>query len=273
MTFSTRFPRDAWLARLGLDAPPPATSDGLAALHLAQAKTIPFENLDVRLRHGVSLAPEALVRKLLTARRGGYCFELNELLRLGLAASGFEVRALLARVLSGRPEPGPRSHEVLVVALGAHRFLADVGFGGPGLRAPLPLEPGRAETQAGEVFRLAEDGRLGLVLQKRRDEEPWADLYAFDPRETTLPIDIVAANHFTATWPGSPFRQHLMAARATETGRIALSDLAFDETVDGRRRTETVAPAALVGLLAGRFGLRLEAEDRIAVEALAAAMT
>lgn len=271
MTPSTPFPREAWLARLGLTAPPPVTPDGLAALHLAQAQCVPFENLDVRLQRGVSLAPQALARKLVAGRRGGYCFELNELLRLGLGASGFQVRAQLARVLWGRPEPGPRSHEILVVELGAHRFLADVGFGGPGLRLPLPLEPGAEAIQAGETFRLTEHAALGLVLQKRVGAAPWADLYVFDLAETTLPGDIVAANHFTATWPGSPFRQHVMAARATETGRIALRDLEFCETAEGGRRTKILKPAALPSLLAERFGLDLPVETRIAVEAVVAA--
>jgi len=265
------FPHEAWLARLGIGTAPPVTPDGLAALHLAQVQRIPFENLDVRLQRGVSLTPRALARKLLAGRRGGYCFELNELLRLGLEALGFQVRARLARVLWDRPEPGPHSHEILVAELAGHRFLADVGFGGPGLRLPLALEPGSEADQAGETFRIRRHSDLGLVLQKRVGAAPWADLYAFDPAETTLPVDIVAANHFTATWPGSPFRQHVMAARATEAGRIALRDLEFAETTAGERHTQRLKPAALSGLLAERFGLDLPVEMRIAVEAIVAA--
>lgn len=247
------------------------TPDGLAAVHLAQAQRVVFENLDVRLRRGVSLAPEALARKLLAGRRGGYCFELNELLRLGLEASGFRVRARLARVLWGRTEPGPRGHEILLVDLAGRTFLADVGFGGPGLREPLPFEAGAQASQAGESFRVAQQASLGLVLQKRADDGAWADLYAVDPRETTLPVDIVAANHLAATWPGSLFRQHLLAARATEGGRIALRDLEFTETAAGRRRTRRLAPAAIPGLLAERFGLQIPVEMQFALEAIVAA--
>ena len=99
---------DAYLGRIRLSGAQGVNEDRLEALHRAQVYTIPFENFDILLGRGIALEPEALVDKLVHRRRGGYCFELNGLLRLALEASGFEVRRLLARVHMGR---GPSARD------------------------------------------------------------------------------------------------------------------------------------------------------------------
>ncbi|EGP6150975.1 N-hydroxyarylamine O-acetyltransferase, partial [Salmonella enterica] len=53
------------------------TVEALRTLHLAHNCAIPFENLDVLLPREIQLDETALEEKLLYARRGGYCFELN----------------------------------------------------------------------------------------------------------------------------------------------------------------------------------------------------
>ena len=81
---------NAYFARIGLD---PAGLEGpelLFAMHRAHAMTIPFENLDPYFRRPVSLDPDALFDKLVTRRRGGYCFEMNGLFCLATRALGFD---------------------------------------------------------------------------------------------------------------------------------------------------------------------------------------
>ena len=74
------------------------TLDTLRGLVFAHATSVPFENLDVLLGRGVSLADDDVERKLVTDRRGGYCFEQNSLLLRALSALGFEATPLSARV-------------------------------------------------------------------------------------------------------------------------------------------------------------------------------
>jgi N-hydroxyarylamine O-acetyltransferase len=66
-------------------------------------QTIPFENLDVLLGRPIDLSPTALAHKLITSRRGGYCFEQNGLLLEVLGAMGFDAKPLSARVRYQRP--------------------------------------------------------------------------------------------------------------------------------------------------------------------------
>ena len=74
---------DAWLARLGIAAPPSPTLQALDAVLAAHLATIPFENVDPLLRRPVRIDLDAVFDKLVTRRRGGYCFELNTLLGAG----------------------------------------------------------------------------------------------------------------------------------------------------------------------------------------------
>ncbi|MCQ5003354.1 arylamine N-acetyltransferase, partial [Escherichia coli] len=54
-----------------------ANIDTLRALDLKHNCTIPFDNLDVLLPMEIQLDDQSLEEKLLTARRGGYCFAQN----------------------------------------------------------------------------------------------------------------------------------------------------------------------------------------------------
>ena len=87
---------DAYLARIGYHGPRHASREVLVALHEAHQASIPFENLDILLGREISLELDALQRKLVSGRRGGYCFEQNTLFRAVLEALGFRVTSLAA---------------------------------------------------------------------------------------------------------------------------------------------------------------------------------
>lgn len=73
------FDRSAYLARIGYQGPVVPSMETLRGLHLSHVLTVPFENLDIHLGRPISLEPSALFEKIVTSRRGGYCFELNGL--------------------------------------------------------------------------------------------------------------------------------------------------------------------------------------------------
>ena len=114
----------------------------LRSLHRAYVMTVPFENCDIHLGQPISLERSDLFRKIVSGRRGGYCFELNGLFALLLEQLGGEVIRLAACVLYGNQGARPRSHQLLLVQLGASRWMVNVGFGGNGLREPFPLTDG-----------------------------------------------------------------------------------------------------------------------------------
>src|SRR5687768_6027378 len=93
--------RARYLSRMGTPSTAGGPSaDGLAALHAAHLWTIPFENLDIHLGRPIRLDEASLVAKVVTARRGGFCYELNGLFAALLQSLGYQVSLLSARVYS-----------------------------------------------------------------------------------------------------------------------------------------------------------------------------
>jgi len=132
----------AYLSRIGLDRPPRADLAGLTALHRAHLRAIPYENLDVQLGRPVTIDRPAIFDKLVTRRRGGWCYEMNGLLGWALGELGFRVtRATGAVMRELRGESAAGNHLVLKVELDEGLYLADVGFG-DGSLDPIPVRPG-----------------------------------------------------------------------------------------------------------------------------------
>jgi len=235
---------DAYLARIGFSGSPKVSLESLRALHLAHARSVPFENVDIQLGLPIRLDLASLERKIVRDRRGGYCFEQNALFAAVLRALGFSVTTLAARVRWGATGPTARTHMLLEVEVEGERFLADVGFG-RGVVEPLAMIVDREQTQDGDTYRLIERGE-GLLLQTR-EGDAFIDLYAFD-REPHFPVDYEVANHWTSTHPTSRFVQGLIAALPTPCGRVSLRnrtlslpgesprEIAIEEVVDVLRR-------------------------------------
>jgi N-hydroxyarylamine O-acetyltransferase len=213
---------DAYFNRIAYAGPRTATLATLRAIHGLHPAAIPFENLDPLLGRPVLLDLDALQRKLVDARRGGYCFEQNTLLRAVLDALGFSVTILAARVLWMAPPgapPNPRTHMVLKVELEEGPFIADVGFGGYLAPAPVKLAEGIEQQNAGRTLRLVRTGdEFGLQVRLGAN---WRDAYRFT-LEPQLPIDLEVVNWFTSTHPESRFRNNLLIQRLTPQGRVSL---------------------------------------------------
>ena len=256
---------EAYLERIGLRGRP-----GLAQLHRAHVSSIPFENLDPHRGVPVSLDPEAVQRKLVAERRGGYCFEHNLLLREALEALGAEVDLMLARVRLGAPAGAtrPRSHLILRVRHDGDVWHADAGFGAGSLLEPIPFGSGGVHEQSGWRFRVVEDGQE-LVLQTE-DGSGWNDLYGFVPEPVPF-VDLETSNWFTCTHPRSPFVTGLNVTSHHQDGtRVSLSDwvaLALTKETPQGRVVTPIERAAIPELLATSFGLPgfvLDGEGRIA---------
>lgn len=214
-----------YLDRITHQAEPPGLP-ALAGLQRAQMAAIPFENTDPFLGHLPNLSPEAVWRKLVLERRGGYCLELNALYGMALAALGHDARPILGRVRMGAPVGGRRAHLAWLVTLEGVEYLTDTGFGGPGPDQPLPL--GRSEPIATPlgVFRLCPDLASGEWVLERQTDDGWFTLYGFD-RRPPAPGEIDEANRICALSAQSPFPSNLMLFRIAEGKRAGLMNLRF----------------------------------------------
>lgn len=254
----------AWLKRLSFSGVPSPTLGTLEKIIGAHQEQFPFENISVFCGETPSLEPDALADKLIFGGRGGYCFELNLFLALGLERLGYEVRPMMARVIWGRDEPGPLTHFLLRVSIDGEDWLADVGFGGPGPSGPIKLaQPSSIFLLDGVEFKVEVDANIGQVLQRLSYDGAWEPLYVFT-EELIGDDEIGAGNRLAASGPGSIFRRALMAARRKGNRRIVLSGSRFRcyEGTSLLTETELSDCAQILDCLEAEFGINLDDETK-----------
>jgi N-hydroxyarylamine O-acetyltransferase len=198
-----------YLERIAYSGPVEPTLAVLQQLHLLHPQSIPFENLAPYTGKKVSLGIDAIAEKMLTQRRGGYCFEHNTLLLAVLREIGFQVTPLIARVrwqVPAEVETG-LTHMLLRVDIKGRSWLADVAFGSTTQTAPLELLTDVPQQTPHGVFRLVqvqakvqESGAgetLGLEFQTPAG---WQTVYHY----TLAPaaeVDFEIGNWYTSTHP------------------------------------------------------------------------
>lgn len=244
-----------YLDRIHYAGPTEPVLQTLRQIHLAHLMTVPFENLSVLNKQTVVLDEAALYDKIVTRKRGGFCYELNGLLAWLLRALGFQVTLLSARVANDDGNLSPEfDHLVLQVSL-ADPWLLDVGFGDC-FGLPLRLNTSREQVQAGSAFRIVQDGAERIML--RRDfGKPWREEYRFtlQPRQFDEfgPMCI-----YHQTSPESPFTHRRVCSRNTPNGRITISDMRLISTCFGQRTERLLRDEAeLSQVLQTEFGIQV----------------
>lgn len=265
---------NAYFARIGYTEAADANLGTVRALVAAHNRSIPFENLDPLMGVPVAdLSVEALCDKLVTRRRGGYCYEHNGLLGYVLEQLGFDVQRLAGRVVwmqQGEALPA-QTHQVLAVRLpddsdSGDPYLVDVGFGGQTLTSPIRLVAGPVQRTRHEPYRLREHAE-GFELQVEIRGE-WQSLYLLSSRPQPR-IDLEVGSWYVSTHPASGFVVGLSAALVTDDARWNLRGrhLAVHRA-DGTEKTRLDTAGQVLDVLTDRFGIDLsDLGDRSEVEA------
>jgi len=241
----------AYLERIGLPRPDRPDAEYLRRLHGRHLHTVPFENLSIHLGEDVPLDEDALSDKIVTRRRGGYCYEVNGLLSALLRALGYRVSLLAVRV-HGDNGFGPLSHLALRVDL-EEPWLVDVGFGRH-TEFPLRIDDRGEQKDPGGVFRIEEtpDGDLDVY----RDATPQHRIEQ-RPRELA---DFTMAHWYQRFAPASHFTHSPFCTILTDTGMITLAGRRLITTTQGGVRSEETLTGDAQVLAAYRthFGVTLD---------------
>lgn len=249
---------ERYLARIGLPAAPPAADmDGLRTLQRAHLGTVPFENLSIHLGERIDLT--ALPDKIVTRRRGGFCYELNGSFARLLTALGYTVTLHSARVWGGRRYGPPFDHLVLRVRLD-EPWLVDVGFG-RFAHFPLRLDArGPQPDPAGSfVVEDRDHGDVEILMDGERQ-------YRVDPRPYEL-ADFGPTCWWQSTSPESHFTRSLTCSMLTaDGGRVTLSGdrLIVTDPAGGREERVLDGDEAVLAAYRERFGLVLDRVPRVA---------
>ncbi|MBC8038845.1 MAG: arylamine N-acetyltransferase [Rhizobiales bacterium] len=241
----------AYLDRINYRGAVEPTLECLTGVHRQHALTVPYENIDVQLGYALDQDISRIYDKIITRRRGGWCYELNGLLQWALQEIGFDVTRVVAGIhRHDRGDAVLGNHLVLLVRLDG-TFIADLGLG-DGIREPIPLHPGTHR-----------QGALEFNLENRDDgywrfhNHSFGYPAKFDFRE--IPADemqLEAKCRFLQVSEDSVFVQNL-ACQIMDlenvtclTGRVLRHKRA-----DGTEKTLLNSPAELEATLHQVFGI------------------
>lgn len=201
-------------------------------------RTIPFENLSIHENEPIVLQEELLFDKIVTRKRGGFCYELNGLFAALLREFGFEVAMLSASVAKNEGGFGPDfDHMTLMVSL-KERWLVDVGFG-DSFQQPLLIDSRDVQPEGERSYQLEDDGSY-LVLKEKKNDGEWKAQYRFSLQPWGLG-DYEEMCRYHQTSPQSTFTQKRLCSMAKPNGRATLSDMRLIETVGEEKRERILA--------------------------------
>lgn len=240
----------AYLARVGFTGEPRPDLQTLDALHRRHVDTIPFENLDVQLGRAGTTDVAAAFDKLVTRRRGGWCYEQNGLFGWALGQIGVDVIRLSAGVMrESKGDAQMGNHLCLLVRLDGAEWLADVGFGGS-LAAPMRLETTERH-DAPYSLDLAPLGDGHWRFWENDGGVPFSFDFRLEPADEAR---LSAKCEEQRTSPTSPFVQNLVVQRRQGDRHFALRGRVISETGTGEKRV-LKSPEELVDVLRTRFDL------------------
>lgn len=249
---------EAYFKKIKYDGDKNPSLETLRKIHFLHPQVLPFENLNPFLTIPVLLDDRSIQQKMIFSDRGGYCFEHNLLLGGILKEIGFKVTQLAARIMWKNPEEKvtAKGHMLLLVQVEDRLYLADVGFGGLTLTAPLLLQPEIEQSTPHEIFRLLKDGEYYILQALIKNQ--WKASYKFTLEEQFLP-DYQVSSWYLSNHPESHFVTGLIAARTTAEGRYNLHDqkLSIHSSNGRTEKREFTSPEALEEILRTFFSIRL----------------
>ncbi|MCE2595724.1 arylamine N-acetyltransferase [Motilimonas cestriensis] len=215
--------------------------DFLQRLNRAHLTHYTFNSLSVVLGEDMPLDIVHLHNKIVTRRRGGYCFEHNKLALHVLSKLGFDVRLVLAKVVYNRDIDVPRTHRISLVTLDGDDYLLDVGFGPLGPRHPVKLSTPGIQTQGNEQFRVikGEHGELGLQVHKDGD---FSTLYTFNTHNYSE-AECTPPHFYSHKSPEAAFVNNLVIAKKSDNHIESLRNGTWHRTHDGVLTEHTITSA------------------------------
>ena len=248
----------AYLERIGVRREDVAlTKQGLDMVQFAHLCSVPFENLDIfDYDRFIDFGIEDVFEKIVTQRRGGYCFELNASFMELLKALGFEVYPVGVRVLlgGGTTMLRPISHRATIVTIEGKRYYTDVGFGtayGPG--ASLDIDEMAEQQFLSEKYTVKDRPYNTKEIIRTTHEHPEA-LFSFK----TDPFNILDFVSFNTTVQEKAFRDKRMVNLRRPDGSMSFDGDMFRVFRDGKcTQTPLSTGKEAFDVLNNEFGMKL----------------
>ena len=219
-----------YLERINYAGATNTTLEVLSTLQRLYLMHVPFENLDIHNNTKIDLTN--LFDKIVTRKRGGFCYELNGLFYDLLKAIGFTVKMVSARVYNGKNGYSKEfDHMTLIVTIADDDFLVDVGFGEFAL-TPIKIELNKEINDPAEIFKIEHLDETYKVVKKKNTVGEFIPEYIFSEKERQLQ-DFYGMCNYHQTSSESHFTKKIICSLPMENGRITLTGDTLKITENG----------------------------------------
>ncbi len=223
----------------------------LSKLQARHLMNVPFENLDIQNKIKIDL--DNLFNKIITCKRGGFCYELNGLFYKLLKQIGFTVKMISARVYNANTKNySPEfDHMALIVSIKKGDYLVDVGFGEFAF-SPIKIQTGWEIYDRGGIFKINLHDDKYLAVQKKNEDGDFIDEYIFTKKKRKI------EEFYHQVSKESHFTQKRICSLPTEQGRITLTGNTLKITEKGIiKETELNNDMEIQQVLWSYFGIKL----------------
>jgi N-hydroxyarylamine O-acetyltransferase len=178
---------------------------------------IPFEDLDIHFGEKIVLEQDSLFFKIVSNKRGGFCYELNYLFYKLLTNVGFDCCMVSSRIKDNEGYGPPFDHMSIIVKLDDN-WLVDVGYG------DLFIEPIKISTNSiqKDDFKDYKIEKLNdnefVLLESHKGVHNFIERYIFDCTPRSIE-DFFAQCEYKQSSADSYFVQNMICTIPTQHGR------------------------------------------------------
>ena len=197
---SSNFNLNTYLEYINVPLNLPLNLSTLALIQINHLKYIPFENLDVVDRKNILIDIDSIYNKIIINKRGGYCFEMNALLKAALVEYGFNVKQMMSRVRwTYGDKIMPFTHTLLLVKITDNEeYFVDVGFGAPCYIYPISNSTEEDQNTPYGKYKVQIVGDYRRVVWFIGNK--WEDLYDVLYQES-YQCDLEMSNWYSCSYP------------------------------------------------------------------------
>lgn len=252
---------DAYFERIGYSGPRTPDPATLTAMMRAHVGAIPFENIDVQMGVRSSTALPGIFDKLVTRRRGGWCYENNGLFGWALGEVGFDVRRVCGGVMRiARGDEALGNHLTLIVTIDGSPYLVDVGFGGS-LAEPAALVDATRTDEPFAISLTEQPDGYWRFEERYGTAEPFSYDFLSDPADEDLFSRQCLTQQTDAT---SVFVQNLVVQQRKGDRHVSLRGrVLLERWAGGQSKRRLEDEQQFVAMLRDRFGLEVPGVERL----------
>jgi N-hydroxyarylamine O-acetyltransferase len=251
----------AYFDRIGYSGPRTPDLATLNAVMRAHVAAIPFENIDVQMGVRSTTALPGIFDKLVTRRRGGWCYENNGLFGWALGELGFDVRRVSGGVMRvARGDAALGNHLTLIVTVDETPYLVDVGFGGA-LAEPVALVEATRNHAPFAISLTKQPGGYWRFEERYGTAEP----FSYDFLSDSADEDRFSRQCLTQqTDAASVFVQNLVVQQRQGDRHVSLRGrVLLERWAGGQSKRRLEDEQQFVTMLRDRFGLEVPGVERL----------